>query len=333
MQTRVLKIIFFLIFSGIWKYSSGQNFNPYYNFKQLNVQNGLVQNIVYHFLQDSRGYLWLGTRNGLTLFDGIRTTNFQHSEHAEKTIGGNFITRILEDSNHNVWIGNDAGIDRFNQSDNSFTHFSIPTADGRRENTFCVLLGFTNKHDLWFIDPNSKGLKIFNTDTEKFRFVISTDAVDGVLYANTASGIANIWTYLSIGTIHLTFRHDSLIGRQQYFNDGNKSGYPSLLVFHVHFQNDSTAWLSTAKGLLELNPKTGRYTIYKSLNNEPVIELRYTAQSPAGLLWASTGNSGIYTFDTHAKKFIDHFKNEALDPYSICSNNIVSMYFDRVGNI
>ena len=42
-----------------------QSFNPNYNFKHLNVQNGLTQNLVYHFLQDSRGYMWIGTHNGL----------------------------------------------------------------------------------------------------------------------------------------------------------------------------------------------------------------------------------------------------------------------------
>jgi hypothetical protein len=55
MRTPILKIIFYLISQGIFACGYGQNFNPYYNFKRLNVQNGLAQNIVYHFLQDSRG--------------------------------------------------------------------------------------------------------------------------------------------------------------------------------------------------------------------------------------------------------------------------------------
>jgi signal transduction histidine kinase/ligand-binding sensor domain-containing protein len=333
MHTRFLKIIFSLFLQGIFVYCIGQNFNPYYNFKQLNVQNGLVQNIVYHFLQDSRGYLWLGTRNGITLFDGIRPINFQHADNNKNTLAGNFITRILEDSNHTVWIGNDAGIDRFNQTDNSFTHFGIPSADGHKENTYCVLLGFANAHDLWFIDVSSKAIKIFNTDTKSFRFIISTDALDGLLYADPSSGAVQIWTYLSISTIHFIFKNDSLIRQQSYFDGDKKTGLPPLLIFHVLSQNDSTAWLSTAKGLIELNPISGKYTLFNKLNNEPVTETRYVAESPAGLLWVGTGNAGIYTFDTHRKKFIDHFRNEALDPFSICSNNIISMYFDRVGNI
>ena len=333
MRTPILKIIFYLIFQGIFACSYGQNFNPYYNFKRLNVQNGLAQNIVYHFLQDSRGYVWLGTRNGITLFDGIRPISFQHSDNNKNTLAGNFITRILEDSNHTIWIGNDAGIDRFNQTENNFTHFGIPSTDGHKENTYCVLLGFANVHDLWFIDVSSKAIKVFNTDTKSFRFIVSTDALDGLLYTNTATGALQIWTYLSIGTIHYIFENDSLISRQSYFDGEKKPGLPSLLIFHVLYQNDSTTWLSTAKGLIELNPKSGMYTIFNKLNNEPVTETRYAAESPAGLLWVGTGNAGIYTFDIRQKKFVDHFRNEALDPFSICSNNIVSIYFDRVGNV
>jgi ligand-binding sensor domain-containing protein len=40
-----------------------QPVNPRYSFSQLNIQNGLADNIVYHFLQDSRGCMWMGTRN------------------------------------------------------------------------------------------------------------------------------------------------------------------------------------------------------------------------------------------------------------------------------
>src|SRR5436309_2826767 len=82
----------------------GQSFNPGYNFKHLNVQNGLTQNIVYHFLQDSRGYMWIGTHNGVTLFDGTSAINFLHNEKDSTSIARNFISSIVEDSTQQVWI-------------------------------------------------------------------------------------------------------------------------------------------------------------------------------------------------------------------------------------
>ena len=186
--------------------ASAQNFNPYFNFKHLNVENGLADNIVYHFLHDDRGYMWLGTRNGISLYDGIRTINFQHDDHNEKSLSGNFITCILEDSSHMVWIGTNAGIDLFNRSDNNFTHFKIPSQNGRFSDNYCVLLGFANRYDLWFLETQSKAIRIFNTKTRQFRGVATTDAVDGVLSVDPNSKLVHVWTYLSKGTIHYIFR-------------------------------------------------------------------------------------------------------------------------------
>ncbi len=324
-------IVFFLLISFAQS-SVAQKFNPYYNFKHLNVENGLAQNIAYHFLQDSRGYMWIGTRNGITLYDGTRTINFFHNDQDKKSISGNFITRILEDSGHLIWVGTNSGIDLYNKPGNNFSHFSIGMNDGYLEDTYCVLLGFSNASDLWLIDTKSKAIKVFNTKTKKFRQVISTDAVDGMLYVNPVSRDVHIWTYLSMGTTHYVFQKDSLILQQQFFNNENGDDKP-LLIYHVYFQNDSTAWLSTAKGLIELNPVNHHFNLYNSIDGKPIIEARYAALSSKGILWVSTGGYGMYTFDPQTKKFLENFRNYVSDPYSICSNNIVSLYFDKVGNI
>ena len=75
-----------------------QQFNAAYNFKHLNVQNGLVQNIVYHFLHDSRGYMWIGTHNGVTLYDGNRTINFLHDPKVSSSISMPGSTRRISPS-------------------------------------------------------------------------------------------------------------------------------------------------------------------------------------------------------------------------------------------
>lgn len=273
--------------------------------------------------------MWLGTRNGVTLFDGIRTTNFQHNDQDKKTISGNFITRILEDSDHVVWIGTNSGLDRFDQNNYCFIHFPIAMSDGHSEDTYCVPLGIANQHELWFIDTKEKAIKIFDAKNKKFRKLFSTDAVEASFYVDTKSKTVHIWSYLSKGTVHYVFKNDSLLTEEHFFNEGSKDSDLSLLVFHVLMQSDSVAWLSTAKGLIELNPISRQYRIYDTRNGEPVLEERFATLSPQGLLWVATGGYGIYTFDTHSKKFLDNFRNDLLDPFSVCSNNIVSLYFDR----
>ena len=94
-----------------------------------------------------------------------------------------------------------------------------------------------------------------------------------------------------------------------------------------------TVWLSTNEGLLKLNPVANTYQLFNQWQKQTVNELRYAVLSPKGLLWIASGPRGIYTFDISTNQFIDNFRNNKLDPFSICSDNIVSLYFDRMGNI
>ena len=127
-------LMIILIMSGLRM--RAQSFNANYHFKHLNVQNGLTQNIVYHFLQDSRGYMWIGTQNGLSLFDGIKVINFLHSDQDSGSLSGNFISSVLEDSSQQIWVGNDKGIDLYDRNTNSFVHFGVDRADGTKDDTY-----------------------------------------------------------------------------------------------------------------------------------------------------------------------------------------------------
>ena len=99
MSSKIKYILILAAFAFV-NYLHAQSINSQYNFKQLNVQNGLAQNIVYHFLQDSKGYIWVGTHNGLSMYDGVSTVSFMHDEQKNNSLASNFITRIIEDEEH-----------------------------------------------------------------------------------------------------------------------------------------------------------------------------------------------------------------------------------------
>ena len=190
-----------------------QSFNLNYNFKHLNVQNGLTQNIVYHFLQDSRGYMWIGTHNGLSLYDGIKTTNFLHDDQNAKSIARNFISGIAEDSSGQVWISNENGIERYNRYDNSFTHFGIDQPDGIKEYTYCQLLGFVSADELWFLVARTKSIYSLNTKTQKTSIVSELNANNASLYKGSNQEI-HIWSSYNKGTIHQIYKNKKIISQQ-----------------------------------------------------------------------------------------------------------------------
>src|SRR5690606_36760921 len=92
--------------------SNGQSTNLY--FSKLNTQNGLSHNKVNCILQDQRGFIWMGTDDGLNRYDGQYFTSFRHQPHNPSTISGNIITSLLEDKEGILWIGTaDGGLTRY----------------------------------------------------------------------------------------------------------------------------------------------------------------------------------------------------------------------------
>ena len=307
--------------------------HPKYNFRHLNVQNGLAQNIVYHFLQDSHGYMWIGTHNGLTMYDGIATTNFFQNETDTTSITGNFISSILEDSAEQVWIGNENGIELYNRRENSFSHYSVDRPDGTKDNTYCVLLGFVSANELWFLDTKTKSIRVLNLKTKRTSLIGELQANHANLYRGSGNSV-HVWSVYDVGTIHQEYVHNKLVSERKFFfgTKGNQTD-PALEVTHVLQQNDSTAWLSTNAGLVKLNPASGKYQLYNKWKDQTVNEIRYTAVSPKGQLWLGSGPAGVYLFDLKSKQFINNLRNNKSDPLSLCSDNIVSLYFDKTGNV
>ena len=326
-------ILLAYLFFCVTSFSQTQPFTPGYNFKHVNVQNGLVYNIVYHFLQDSYGYMWIGTHNGLTLYDGIRTTNFLRNEEEKTSIAGTFITSILEDSAQQIWIGNENGIDLYNRTENCFWHFGVDRPDGTKDNSYCVLLGFVSPNELWFLDTKTRSIRSLNTTTKKASFINELNSVHAFLYKGSGQTV-HIWSVYDKGTIHQVYNNSKLLSQQVYF-DGKNAPFKNLQleIIHALQQNDTTVWLSSNKGLVRLNPVGNTYIVFDQFQKQDVKELRYAALSPKGQLWAGSGPSGVYVFDIKTSQFIENLKNNKLDPFSICSDNIVSLYFDHTGNV
>ena len=86
-------------------------FSQAYNFRNYSVKDGVAQSQIYSLLQDSRGFLWMGTRGGgITKFDG---TTFKTYSVRDGLIN-NYVFNIKEDQQHNLWIGTNDGLSKFN---------------------------------------------------------------------------------------------------------------------------------------------------------------------------------------------------------------------------
>lgn len=128
-------------------------------FEHLTMAHGLSQSTVYCSLQDSRGFMWFGTEDGLNRYDGVRFKVFRKEEGNPASLGGNWISSLVEDHNQNLWIGTMAGgINRLDRATERIRRF-IPTAPSGGGNPALdvTTMGLDAEGNLW-IGTYGRGL-------------------------------------------------------------------------------------------------------------------------------------------------------------------------------
>ena len=121
-----------------------------------NADNGLPQSSVTCLYQDSYGFIWVGSQNGLARFDGYTFESFQRSPVIANSIGDGYIHAIAEDANKNIWVGTRSGLSCLSRSTGQFRniHFGADGRMPRNDETIQSLL-FDRHGTLWLKTANA----------------------------------------------------------------------------------------------------------------------------------------------------------------------------------
>src|SRR5436189_2188776 len=85
-----------------------------YNFKKYQVENGLSTNVTTSVIQDSKGFIWIGTRDGLNRFDGYNFKVFRHDIKDSNSLASSIINCVYEDRHGTLWVGTEKGLFKYN---------------------------------------------------------------------------------------------------------------------------------------------------------------------------------------------------------------------------
>lgn len=102
-----------------------------YYFTHINGEDGLSQSHVKSILQDSRGFMWLGTQNGLNRYDGT-SMKVLHCHDPKTGKSNSVISALFEHPDGQLWVGTGNGIYLYNPTKENFTFFTVPTKEGKR---------------------------------------------------------------------------------------------------------------------------------------------------------------------------------------------------------
>src|SRR5690554_2390250 len=98
--------------------------------RNITNMDGLSNNSVNCFLEDSRNMLWIGTWDGLNSFNGRDFVSYRYTLEDEFSISNNIIRNIIEPDTASIWIATDHGLNRWDRASEKFHRYFVePNSD------------------------------------------------------------------------------------------------------------------------------------------------------------------------------------------------------------
>ncbi|NQV41152.1 MAG: hypothetical protein HQ506_02255 [Candidatus Marinimicrobia bacterium] len=160
----LLIALYFLILNTLPAYSKDNQIR----FDNLTSDAGLSQNSVYAILQDSDGFMWLGTRLGLNRYDGKSFKVFSHDAQVYSSIPSNRVNSLCEDRKGNIWVGTvDEGVAKFDRRQETFIRYSHDSENSKSlSSDYTTSLFMDSQGTIWV--TTEAGLSRYDEVINKF---------------------------------------------------------------------------------------------------------------------------------------------------------------------
>ncbi|NJO90257.1 MAG: hypothetical protein HC831_15915 [Chloroflexia bacterium] len=140
----IITLLIFFSFNTVWSQSKQLRF------KHLDIEDGLSLSSVYTIFQDSKGFMWFGTEDGLNRYDGKNFRIFRPDASNPNSISHKWIDQIYEDISGILWFGSRAGLTSFNPKKEIFTQYKNASVEGNKlSNDTIICLLEDNEKQLW----------------------------------------------------------------------------------------------------------------------------------------------------------------------------------------
>lgn len=353
------------VLTPINKLSYAQSKNLIFN--NINIEQGISQSTIEDIFQDSEGYIWLGTNDGLNRYNGYEFKIYNYEEY-QNSISHNGITDITEDKYGNIWVNTVSGVNKINKKTEKISNYTEINGKIKEDSTTEIIVTKDNN----ILVGTYEGLNIYNAKEDRFDIIL--EQKDGILssciYSIDEDINGNIWigtelglnklskdfkvleTYTSESEIYNIFCDDEngfvwagsdssgllKIDKNtkevtQYINDiEDENSIPANQVGAIIRDIKGNLWVGTTNGLARYNEKNDSFDVYKNKvydkNSLVYNDVRSIIEDREGVLWVGT-YSGISIFDTESS--IKYYNAGLDDGYLLSENMVHGIYEDDEG--
>jgi len=333
-NTLIIYFISNILICSSVSFSQNSNRQQHIQFEHISNADGLSQNAVQCILQDSKGFMWFGTLNGLNKYDGYDFNVFQHNPNDTNSISNNEINSIYEDHEGTVWIGTSNGLNKFDRKTEYFIHYRHePDNPNSLSNSKVMSISEDGNGILW-IATQGGGLNTYDPHTNRFvHYTHNPGDTESIIHNYLSRVYVDRSDVIWIGTGQGLDKYDPKTNKFTHFrqNPASQNSLSDNDVWAIYESSSGALWVGTMGGLNKLNTKTGQITRYihnpdlpESLGHNTVWAI---SEDTSGLLWIGT-QTGLDKFDPDTETFT-HYRPDPARPNSLSDEAVISIYEDQ----
>ena len=320
-------LILVCIFSCLKISTSYANIRESFNFKNITIEDGLSQSTVETIYQDSKGYIWIGTNDGLDRYNGYEFKHYKHDKYDKNSIANNYIVDIIEDKNGYIWVSTIGGLSRINPDKDEIKNYYSKEDSGNLSNSNLWQILCTKDNRL--IASTIDGLNVYDEDKDKFTRILYKEGElpSQYIYSLEEDLYGHIWVGTDNGLVELDKDLNIVKSYQDAIGDSD--------VYNVYDDSKGNIWVCTLdNGLFKINLDDKSVENYKNNNSKisiPSNNVRDIISDSEGKLWIAT-DKGLCTFDYEREEFITYNK-KSYQSNSLIDDEIFCLLKDSSGLI
>ncbi|MDE6079258.1 MAG: response regulator [Duncaniella sp.] len=300
----------------------------HFAFRNIGSDQGLSSSYVKAIAQDSNGFIWFGTKNGLDRFDGISIKAFDCHDH-EASRGNNNIGAIYEDADSHLWIGTDRGVYKFDPTREKFTVLDLAAPNGVMVEDWVESIQGDSQGNTWILVPNQGVFKVNNGKLEYYSVTNHNGNKEKLPLSLLVTSRGNV----IVGT-----NNQGLYFYDSQTNHFRKMGtatpgfarLDNVIAQYVDELPDGSLAVSTREGeLFRIDPTTLTLTTIPFSKNGKVFV--YSIKSVDNELWLGT-TEGIFALDL-AKGTERELSKNTMGRRSMSDNTITALFVDADRNV
>jgi diguanylate cyclase (GGDEF)-like protein/PAS domain S-box-containing protein len=299
-------------------------------FDHLTISDGLSQSYVFNIKQDSDGFIWIATEDGLNRYDGKNFVHYRHDGNDPTSIIDNQVRTIYIDNNETMWVATSNGLSVYNKESDSFKNFQHDDdVNGSLKDNIIWNIYQDNKNNMWV--STQTGLHKYNAIDNSFNLIKINGVTDKLKEIKTIfqDKNNNYW----VGTYdNGVFILNENLSYAISLKDENKW---NLIIdadglYDIKFiENDY--WLATNNGLFIISQN---YRIIKHITtaNSKVLsnKIRSIEKIDASTVWLAT-NKGLNSINLSDYSMMSYQKSSQKDTLS--ENWLMDIFKDKIGNV